>query len=118
MKRLALISPLVLGAVDGFAPTGSPAPAQEGRSWNGTRAGGWTDKSGAQFIFAGVEVIGFYRRDDYIEGAKGAVSTNGATVTIKWPRGKAVLTRESPTSPRATVREQGGPAVSFALTRD
>ncbi len=118
MKRFALISLLLLGAADGFAPLGSPALAQERQSWDGTWAGGWTDKSGAQIIFAGDEVIGFYWRDDYIEDAKGAISPNGATATIKWPRGEAVLTRESPTSARATVREQGRSAVSFALKKD
>ncbi len=118
MKRLVVISLLLLGAAGSSGPIGSPAFAQVRQSWDGTWAGGWSDKSGAQIIFAGDEFIGIYWRDDYIEDAKGAVSPNGATATIKWSRGEAVLTREGPTSARATVREQGRPAVSFALKKD
>jgi hypothetical protein len=118
MKRLALISLLLLGAVASSALIGSPAFAQARQSWDGTWAGGWTGQSGAQIIFAGDEFIGIYWRDDYIGDAKGAVSPNGATATIKWSRGEAVLTREGPTSARVTVREAGRPAVSFALKKD
>ncbi len=74
MKRLVVISLLFLGAAGSSAPIGAPAFAQARQSWDGTWAGGWSDKSGAQIIFAGDEFIGIYWRDDYIGDAKGAVS--------------------------------------------
>ncbi|MGD1036855.1 MAG: hypothetical protein ABR878_06585 [Roseiarcus sp.] len=118
MKRLAAITLLLLGAAPWSGPIGSPAFAQGRQSWDGTWAGGWSGATGAQIIFAGDDFLGIYWRDDYISDATGAVSRDGATATIKWSRGEAVLTREGPTSARATVREQGRPAVSFALKKD
>jgi hypothetical protein len=108
MKRIAVASLFLLVA--------SSASGQQ--SWDGTWAGGWTDKSGAQIIFAGDSLIGFYWRDDYVEDAKGDVAKGGATATIKWSRGEAVLTREGPTSARAAVREQGRQPVTFELKKD
>jgi hypothetical protein len=118
MKPLVVISLLFLGAAASSSLIGSPAFAQARQSWDGTWAGGRSDKSGAQIIFAGDEFIGIYWRDDYIGDAKGAVSRDGAAAAIKWSRGEAVLTREGPTSARVTVREGGHPAVSFALKKD
>lgn len=118
MKRLVALSLLLLGAAAPAAPIGSSAFAQSRQSWDGTWAGGWTGGSGAQIIFAGDEVIGVYWRDDYIEDAKASVPPDGATATIRWSRGEAVLTREGPTSARVTVSERGRPAVSFELKRD
>lgn len=118
MKRFVLMAPLLLGVAAPCAPIGAPAFAQARQSWDGTWAGGWTSQSGAQIIFAGDEFIGIYWRGDYIDDAKGALSPEGATATIKWSRGEAVLTREGPTSARVTVREAGRPAVSFALKKD
>jgi hypothetical protein len=46
------------------------------------------------------------------------VSPDGATATIKWRLGEAVLTRTGPASARATVREPGRPAASFAVKED
>ncbi len=118
MKRLAVLSLLLLGAAASAGPIGSPAFAQGRQSWNGTWAGGWSGGTGAQIVFAGDEFIGIYWRDDYIEDAKGSASPDGATATVQWPRGEAVLTREGPTSARVTVRERGRPAASFELKRD
>jgi hypothetical protein len=118
MNRLALMSLLLLGAVSAPGSIDSPAFAQARQTWNGTWAGGWSRGTGAQIVFAGDDFIAIYWRDDYIADATGAVSPDGATATIAWPRGKAVLTRDGPTSARVTVSEQGRPAASFALKKD
>ncbi len=118
MKRLAVILLLLLGAISSPGSIGSPAFAQAQRSWNGTWAGGWSEGTGAQIVFAGDEFIAIYWRDDYVSDATGAVSPDGATATIRWSRGEAVLTRDGATSTRVTVRERGRPAVSFALKKD
>ena len=116
MKRLAVLSLLLLAAAAG--PIGSPAFAQGRQSWDGAWAGGWSGETGAQFIFAGDDVIGVYWRDEYIDDAQGSVSPDGATATITWPLGEAVLTRTGPASARVTVREPGRPAASFAVKKD
>jgi hypothetical protein len=116
MKRLAVLSLLLLAAAAG--PIGSPAFAQGRQSWDGAWAGGWSGETGAQFIFAGDDVIGVYWRDDYVDDAKVSVSPDGATATITWPLGEAVLTRTGPASARVTVREPGRPAASFAVKKD
>jgi hypothetical protein len=118
MKRLAVLSLLLLGAAASAGPIGPAAFAQGRQSWNGTWAGGWSGGTGAQIVFASDEFIGIYWRDDYVEDAKGSVSPDGATARIKWPRGEAVLTREGPTSARVTGREPGRPAASFELKKD
>jgi hypothetical protein len=46
------------------------------------------------------------------------VSTDGATATITWRLGEAVLIRTGPASARATVREPGRQAASFAVKKD
>jgi hypothetical protein len=115
MKRFAVLSLRLLAAA---GPIGSPAFAQARQSWDGTWAGGWSGGTGAQFIFAGDDVIGVYWRDEYIDDAQGSVSPDGATATLTWRLGEAVLTRTGSASARATVREPGRPAASFALKKD
>ena len=83
MKRLAVILLLLLGAISSPGSIGSPAFAQAQRSWNGTWAGGWSEGTGAQIVFAGDEFIAIYWRDDYVSDATGAVSPDGATATIR-----------------------------------
>ena len=117
MKRFAVLS-LLLFAAAAAGPIGSPAFAQARSSWDGTWAGGWNGKTGAQFIFAGDDAIGVYWRDEYVVDAQGSVSPDGATATIIWPLGEAVLIRTGPASARATVREPGRQAASFAVKKD
>ena len=118
MRPLALIAPSLLGAALLAAPIGSSAFAQSRLSWNGTWAGGWSEGTGAQIIFADNVLVGFYWGDDYLEDAEGSVSPDGATARIRWPRGEAVLTREGDARARATVSERGRSAVTFELKRD
>ncbi len=62
MKRLAVISLLLLSAAPWTGAIDSPAFAQTRESWNGTWAGGWAAGTGAQIIFAGDDFIGMYWR--------------------------------------------------------
>jgi len=118
MKRLAVISLLLLLAVAAVAPIGSPAFAQGRQTWNGTWAGGWNAGTGTQITFAGDDFISIYWGDDYVSDATGVVSPDGATATIHWSGCEALLTREGPTSARVTVRARGHSPVSFPLKKD
>jgi hypothetical protein len=106
----------LIAGLDGAAP--SPAKAQQSSSWDGEWAGNWQHGQGTQIIFAGNELIGVYWRGDYLSQTHADLSRGGAEVTIAWPAGQAVLTRDGPAIAHIVIHESGRADASFAVKKD
>ena len=98
--------------------TGPSAARAQQQSWNGTWIGNWQDGNGTQIVFAGEDLVAFYWDGDYLDDVHADASEGGRVVTVLWPSGQAVITRDGETTARITIRETGKPDLSFALKRD
>jgi hypothetical protein len=112
MRLLAVLF-LAIGLLAGPEMAG----AQQS-SWNGTWIGNWQGGDGVQIVFAGEDPVAFYWHGDYLDDTHATASEGGSVVTILWPSGQAVLTRNGEATARITIQETGKPDLSFALKRD
>ncbi len=87
-------------------------------TWNGTWVGNWEAGRGTQIVFAGEVLICMYWGDDYLPEVRAAVADGGATVTLTWPSGQAVLTRNGERSGHIVIRENGKAEVAFDVIRE
>ena len=87
-------------------------------TWNGTWIGNWDSGRGAQIIFAGDTLIGMYWNDDYLPEVQSSASADGTEVTLTWPSGQAILTRDGETTGHIVIRQTGRPDGSFDVKRD
>ena len=95
-----------------------PGYAQQQSSWNGTWIGNWQNGDGIQIVFAGEDLVALYWHGDYLDDTHATTSQGAAVVTIDWPAGQAVLTRDGEAVARITIHETGKPDLSFAVKRD
>jgi hypothetical protein len=99
-------------------PAAQPTLDSKSSTWNGTWIGNWEGGHGTQIVFAGDTLICVYWHDDYLPDVQSEASADGATVTITWPSGRAVLTRDGETTGHIVISEQGKPEASFDVKRD
>ena len=87
-------------------------------TWNGTWIGNWESGRGTQIVFAGDTLICMYWHDDYLPEGQSSMSADRAIVTITWPSGRAILTRDGLTAGHLVICQKGMPDVSFDVKRD
>jgi hypothetical protein len=97
---------------------GIPARAQQNANWNGTWIGNWAGGNGTQIVFADNELIAMYWDGDYLSETQSSLSPDGKTVTITWPSGQALLTRDGEAGGHIVVHETGRPDIAFDVKRD
>jgi hypothetical protein len=96
----------------------APAVAQQTTSWNGTWIGNWAGGNGTQIVFAENELIAMYWDGDYLTDPQSSLSPDGKVVTITWPSGQALLTRDGEAGSHIVVHETGRPDATFDVKRD
>ncbi len=92
--------------------------AQQTASWNGTWIGNWAGGNGTQIVFADIELIAMYWNGDYLSDTQSSLSPDGKVVTITWPSGQVLLTRDGEASGHIVVHETGQPDATFDVKRD
>ena len=102
----------------GLLGLSADAGAQQSSSWNGTWIGNWESGNGTQIVFAGDLLVAMYWDGDYLSDTRSSLSADGRAVTINWPAGDALLTRDGETSGHIVIREKGQPDAAFDVKRD
>jgi hypothetical protein len=118
MRSIAAI--LVCIGLGAAVDVGIPAAAmaQQTANWNGTWIGNWAGGNGTQIVFADNELIAMYWNGDYLSDTQSSLSPDGKAVTITWPSGQALLTRDGEAGGHIVVHETGRPDIAFDVKRD
>ncbi len=116
----SIVAILVCVALSASLDVAIPAAAmaQQTTNWNGTWIGNWAGGNGTQIVFADNELIAMYWNGDYLSDTQSSVSPDGKVVTITWPSGQALLTRDGEAGGHIVVHETGRPDITFDVKRD